>query len=286
MQLSRAHVRNGKNRSRWRATVLIICLVVVGTGGFVLDEMVQVRAPAKPGKKVLAVHPKPITKTSPSLAGSKTTSQLVLPKQVLIKVPAQSQLPQLKNGCEVTTLSMLLAAVGHPINKMVLAKEEPLDPTKLVMDSKGNIQYWGNPNVGFVGSISGYGYGIYHGPMTKFINKLLPGSAKDLTGDSFSSIMAEVAKGHPVMVWTTATFQPTTLWQTWDSPEGSVRATMEEHAVLLVGWNGQHLLVNDPLTGVAAEAVDLKPFVAAWEQLGKQAVTFIPQDTMARPESY
>ena len=274
--MSRAHVRNGNKRSRWRATVLIIYLVLVGTGGFVLAEIVQVRAPAKSVKKVLAVHSKQITKTPPSLTGSKTTSQFVLPKQVLIKVPAQSQLPQLKNGCEVTTLSMLLAAVGHPINKMVLAKEEPLDPTKLVMDSKGNIKYWGNPNVGFVGNVSGYGYGIYHGPMTKFINQLLPGSAKDLTGDSFSSIMAEVAKGHPVMVWTTATFQPTTLWQTWQSPEGPVRATMEEHAVLLVGWNGQHLLVNDPLTGVAAEAVNPKSFIAAWEQLGKQAVTVIP----------
>ena len=114
--MSRAHVRNGNKRSRWRATVLIIYLVLVGTGGFVLAEIVQVRAPAKSVKKVLAVHSKQITKTPPSLTGSKTTSQFVLPKQVLIKVPAQSQLPQLKNGCEVTTLSMLLAAVGHPIN--------------------------------------------------------------------------------------------------------------------------------------------------------------------------
>lgn len=180
---------------------------------------------------------------------------------------------------------MLMTAVGHPVDKMTLAKEHPKDTTKLVMDSDGQIKYWGNPNAGFVGSVYDYGYGIYHGPMVKFINELLPGSAKDLTGRPFSDILAEVAKGHPVLVWTTATFYPTTLWQTWGGPAGIVRATMEEHTVLLVGFDQNQFFVNDPLTGKRAEPVDPKSFLAAWKQLGEQAVTLIPPAKGGQPPS-
>ncbi len=75
------------------------------------------------------------------------------------------------------------------------------------------------------------------------------------------------------MVWTTATFKPTSMWETWNSKEGIVRVTMEEHAVLLVGYDQTQLFINDPLNGTKAEPVNRQQFIAAWKQLGKQAVT-------------
>lgn len=200
-----------------------------------------------------------------------------LPTSALIHVEAQSQLPQLPNGCEATSLSMLLSAVGHPVNKMTLAAEQPTDPTPLVRNEEGDIVSWGNPNVGFVGDVAGFGYGIYHGPLLKLIDEILPDRGLDLTQQPFTNLLAVVAGGTPVEVWTTATFQPTNDWETWNSPEGPVHATMEEHAVLLVGYNQEDVFVNNPLTGEAAEAVPRADFIEAWEQLGEQAVTIAPE---------
>ena len=206
-----------------------------------------------------------------------------LPTRYLIRVPALDQYPQLPNGCEVTSLAMLMAAVGHPMSKMTLAAEMPKDPTPLRLSTTTNadgqtvhhVAFWGNPNVGFVGSVyrAGYGYGIYHGPMVRFLNRLLPGRAEDLTGSAFSVVLRHVATGIPVEVWTTTTFHPTTDWVTWQSPEGPVRATPLEHAVLIVGYAPGVLYINNPLNGQAAEPVAEAPFLQSWRQLGKQAIT-------------
>jgi uncharacterized protein YvpB len=202
------------------------------------------------------------------------TGTHTLPPSAVLDVPAEKQLPELPNGCEVTSLSMLLTAVGHPVDKMTLAKEQPRDPTPVVYGPDQTISSWGNPNKGFVGKVDGYpGYGIYHGPIVTLINKILPGRAVDLTGHPFSEVLAMVANQTPVMVWTTADFQPTSNWVTWNSPDGPVRATFSEHAVLLVGYNRTQLFVNDPLDGAKSKPVDRQSFIAAWKQLGQQAVT-------------
>jgi uncharacterized protein YvpB len=151
------------------------------------------------------------------------------PPSVSLDVPAQHQLPELLNGCEVTSLSMLLTAVGHPIDKLTLAKEEPVDPTPIVYGPDQSISFWGDPNKGFVGKEGGSpGYGIYHGPIVALINQILPGKAVDLTGHSFTDLLGVVAHQRPVMVWTTADFQPTSDWVTWNSPDGPIHATFSE----------------------------------------------------------
>lgn len=222
-------------------------------------------------------------KTKPSPKVSTRPKVKPIPSSYLMHVPAQSQFPQLANGCEVTSMSMLLDAVGHPVNKVTLAKEMPKDPTPLKLTQVKNAQgqtvnkvaFWGNPNVGFVGSVykAGYGYGIYNGPMTKFLNQILPGRAVNLTGKPFSEILAHVGTGTPVEAWTTLTFKPTNNWVTWNSPEGPVHATPLEHAVLIVGYSPNYLYINNPWTGQASEKVAKAPFIAAWKQLGEQAIT-------------
>lgn len=204
--------------------------------------------------------------------------RLPLPTSALLQVSAQSQLPQLHNGCEVTSLSMLMAYMKHPVSKMTLAHEEPTDNTPMVMKNH-QIVSWGNPNVGFVGSVTGdkkYGFGIYHGPLTKLVNKILPNRGVDLTGSPFRYLETIVAGGTPIVVWTTYTFKPTNVWTTWKTPEGPLRATMQEHAVLLVGYNQDDVFLNNPANGASAQKVPIQPFIEAWDQLGKQAVTITP----------
>lgn len=275
--------RRHRVRPRWGGLALAAVLAV---GGYILVHHrlsppgpVVSSGPVPRGSKN-PTTPKPSAHPSHHPAPHHPTP---LPTYALIHVAGIDQYPQLPNGCEVTSLTMLMDAVGHPSSKMTLAQEMPKDPTQLVLSATTNsagqvvhqVKFWGNPNIGFVGNVyeAGDGYGIYHGPMTRFLNKLLPGQAEDLTGSSFSAILRHVAAGIPVEVWTTTTFQPTTDWVTWQSPEGLVKATPLEHAVLLVGYGPGVLYVNNPLNGQAAQKIPEAPFLQSWHQLGNQAIT-------------
>ncbi len=197
------------------------------------------------------------------------------PRRMFVHVPAVSQMPALHNGCEVTSLAMLLDHYHFDVTNTQLAKEIVKDPTPLTLGQNGQIISWGNPEYGFVGSISGTapGYGVYHRPLAALLDKIDPGQALDLTGSSFARVLSVVATGRPVIVWTTLTFAPVSDWMTWQSPEGPVRATLFEHTVLLVGFGKNHVYINNPLTGTAAEAAPIQLFQESWVQMGRQAVT-------------
>jgi uncharacterized protein YvpB len=171
---------------------------------------------------------------------------------------------------------MLLTAGGTPVDKELLAREQPTDTTPPVFSGPPgdfySISRWGNPNKGFVGNVEGYGYGIYHAPLARLLNSKTQGHALDLTGRPFSEILARLRLGTPIVVWTTSTFAPPTRWVTWKTPQGPVRATQLEHAVLLVGYTPEKLIVNNPLTG-RREQASPAPFIAAWQQMGRQALT-------------
>ena len=199
---------------------------------------------------------------------------------VLIRVKAQSQLPQLPDGCEATSLSMLLSAVGVHVDKTTLAKEQPTDPKQPVFATARHdltrIASWGDPEQNFVGYVTGiYGYSIYHTPLARLLDTKVPGRARDLTGTSFQDVLRQVDDGMPVLMWATTTLRPTDQWVRWEGPNGPVQATFKEHAVLLVGHTSTTLIINNPLTG-RRETVDPKPFITAWRQLGRQALTVSP----------
>lgn len=198
-----------------------------------------------------------------------------LPAAVLLRIPAQDQFPTLPNGCEVTSLSMLLGAVGHPVSKLRLAALMPKDPTPRVMGPSGQIVSWGNPNVGFVGSVyvQAKGFGIYHGPMLHLLDAVLPGRAVNLTDKPFSAILAQVARGTPVEIWSTIPLSPNVPWVTWQSPEGPVRTTLDEHAILIVGYGPHTIYINNPYNGEAAQAVPRAQLIGSWRVMGRQALT-------------
>ena len=206
----------------------------------------------------------------------------VLPAQVKLQVPAQDQLPQLPNGCEVTSLSMLLTAAGRPVDKLELAAREPRDPTPVTYrpESRSSdldqVVSWGNPNTGFVGNPAGSGFGIYHAPLSRLLNQYLPGRSLDLTGQPITALQNQLARGIPAVAWVTTTLQPVNDWVSWQSPTGPVRATRYEHAVLVVGYDATHVYINNPLTGEGSQPVNRDQFLGAWQQLGDQALSVTP----------
>lgn len=199
-----------------------------------------------------------------------------IPAAKRLTVPIISQKPELYNGCEITSVAMMLKAAGNPVDKLTLAKQVTKDTSPIRKDGKGNIVSWGDPNVGFVGDITGkrVGYSVYHGPVYDLVESILPGRAIDLTGESFDRVLQSISEGCPVVVWTNVTFAPVGNWVTWNSKNGPVKATFSEHAVLLVGYDEDNVYVNDPLNGVASKKLDRQDFHDSWLQMGSQAITY------------
>lgn len=194
-----------------------------------------------------------------------------LPTEVLLDVPLLNQMdsPRLYNGCEVTSLAMMLLYKGFEVTKNELAETVTRVPMKY-----GNGDY-GNPNTGFVGNMEdGPGLGVYHGPIFKLAQLFAGEKAEDLTGRHFDTLLENVAEGNPVWVITTSTFAPVSKLETWQTPEGPVDITYSMHSVVITGYDPDHIFINNPY-GMKNQPVDRKSFIEAWEQMGEQAVVIL-----------
>ncbi len=199
-----------------------------------------------------------------------------LPTQHIIKnVPVQYQLPQLPRGCEVTSLAMLLNYLGNSVSKTNLAEEIAKDKTPYTI--KNGMIYAGDPNQGFVGDMYNFGrfgYGVYHKPIHQLLTKYKPYSSIDMTGCEFEDLLHNVYANLPVWVIINTEYAPLpeTEFSTWNLPDGTqIQTTTKEHSVLITGYDPDYVYFNDPL-GKADKALKSN-FIAAWEQMGRQAVS-------------
>ena len=200
-------------------------------------------------------------------------------EEILLDVPLILQNPELPRGCEVTSLAMLLQYAGVSVDKMTLAHEIKKDSTPYQI--KNAKIYFGNPYYGFVGNmytLKEPGYGVYHGPIYELLKKYLPGRTIDLTGCDFEEILFFLSEKVPVWVVANATFAPlaSAEYQTWYTPQGPVEITYREHAVLLTGYDAEYVYFNNPLSSKENERANRSKFTVAWEQMGSQAVTYLP----------
>lgn len=198
--------------------------------------------------------------------------------QVLIDAPVIKQLPELPRGCEVTSLAMLLQHANIQVDKMTLAEQIKKDPAPY-REENGKI-YFGNPHDGFVGNMysrSEPGLGVYHGPVAELAERYLPGRILDLTGRAFEELKIHLSDHRPVWVIVNTTYKklPESQFETWHTPSGTIKITYKEHAVLMTGYDEDYVYFNDPLTGEKNRKLELAGFREAWEQMGRQAITYV-----------
>jgi len=248
-----------KQRRIWPK--VLIAIAVLGTVGWSVTQISDWSEASFTTKKATtASQPKPATATPKP----KTVNE------VKLDVPLVNQMsdPQLYNGCEVTSLTMLLNYYHYNVTKNQLATKL----TSVPLDEDNGEH--GNPNVGFVGDVTGAnpGLGVYHGPIAK-LAKTQTSQVKDLTGASFDQVVAQLELGRPVWTITTATFAPVSTMQTWQTPQGNVKITYDMHSVVIVGFNRSKKLIyiNNPY-GYKQQAVSWSDFQAAYNQMGKQAI--------------
>jgi uncharacterized protein YvpB len=174
--------------------------------------------------------------------------------------------PRLYNGCEVTSLAMILHYSGYSVTKNELAAKIKTVP----FTYKNGLR--GNPNAGFVGDIvNGPGYGVYNGPIYELAKEYAGEKAVNLTNHPFLELLKKVSANQPVWVITTASFAPVSDFIKWPTPQGTMDITFSEHSVVITGYDRNYIYLNDPY-GFKNRKVNRTSFEKSWEQMGRQAI--------------
>ncbi|WHY85909.1 C39 family peptidase [Neobacillus novalis] len=218
----------------------------------------------------------PIQQNHKRKTSSPENQTLQRKSKILLNVPLVKQNPELKYGCEIASLTMVLQFAGKKVDKLQLAKEIKKDNDPIKRDKKGNILSWGDPDQGFVGDMSGRnaGYAVFDKPIIDLMQKYLPGRSLNLTGKSFDAVLNQINNGQPVIVWTTGDYRLPDRWEEWKHQDETIRTPLDLHAVVLVGYNEQSVYLNDPLSGKKSYPVKKEIFIPSWKALQKRAVSY------------
>lgn len=247
-------------RNRGIVIALFSFLCILGTGLILQDQ------PAE-GQEEATVE---------STTTQTTEAKLEIKKKVRLDVPLINQLdePRLINGCEVTSLAMLLNYWKIEVSKTDLA--EAISTVPYLDDNN----YYGNPSEGFVGDIpNGPGYFVYHEPILELTQEYLTDDLEvvNLTGQSFEVLQEYLSQDAPVWVICTATFTHTNDNEIWQTATGEIEISMNEHSVVITGYDRKKVFLNDPY-GKKDFETNQTDFIESWEQLGRQAITIIKGD--------
>jgi uncharacterized protein YvpB len=201
------------------------------------------------------------------------TGEVTIPERPVssrISTPVVQQ--RFQNNCETAALSMLLASQGEEQDQVALQDEirhdGPLDPET---GANGEM-VWGNPEKGYVGRVDGGGtaggYGVYQGPVIELARRWV--EPVDLSGEPPASLYAKLLDGKPVFAWIGLQDGP---YESWVDTDGEkVTVNYGEHTVLLIGIEGDRVLVNDPLDG-QRKWWTKSEFETMYERLDRRAIS-------------
>lgn len=191
---------------------------------------------------------------------------------IQLDVPLENQFDELAlgNGCEVTSLSMLLNYYDYGTDKNSLA--ELLDYVPLYVDD----YYHGNPKDGFVGNIYGgdEAMGVDVEPIAKVAAQIVDDSDYEVVSGrdkSFTEIIDVLTTGAPIWIIATLDLEVPTAddFVTWDTTSGEISVTPLIHSVVITGIDGDTVYVNDPY-GYKDREVSIEDLAAIYESMGQQ----------------
>lgn len=179
------------------------------------------------------------------------------------------QKPELPNGCEVTSLAIVLKYLGFDVTKETLADQYL--PKGRIGSTSPYVAYIGNPRVR---SASWYCYSpvIARCGNSYLQTQTTDYEAVDLTGQEFDRILCEVDAGRPVILWGTLSMSGPSTGSDWVIDGVHYTKYMNLHCLVLIGYDQKQGLayMADPLRGNVTYS--LSTVKRRYEQLGKQAV--------------
>jgi uncharacterized protein YvpB len=213
---------------------------------------------------------------NPAPANIEANQQPAKKDSMMLDVVLIKQNPELRYGCEVTSLAMVLNYAGVQTDKMDLYRSIQKDPDPIKRAGNGDILNWGNPADGFVGDMTGRqaGYAVFDKPMEALVNQKLPGRAVNLTNLPFEQVLDHVSAGYPVVVWTTGDYRLPDRWESWYHGQQLIKTPLDLHAVVLVGYDANYVYLNDPLSGRKQVRVGKEQFISSWKALQSRAISY------------
>ena len=191
---------------------------------------------------------------------------------ILAKRITYSQFPNYPTGCESVALHILLKY--NEINASVEDIISRLKKGELPYQV-GNKKYGGNPEIEFIGNPkSKYSYGVYNKPLAEVANTF-KSNITSKTGVKFEDMLEIVKQGKPVLVWTTINLSKPYISQSWTyRPTGEIISWISgEHAVVVIGFNQNQIIISDPYTGTI-RYLDKSTFESRYNYLGRRVLYY------------
>ncbi|KGR84998.1 C39 family peptidase [Lysinibacillus odysseyi] len=192
-----------------------------------------------------------------------------------LAVPVQMQKPELPHGCEITSLTSVLAYYGAETDKVTMSSKYL---PKQAFKQEGSRKIGPNPNEYYAGEPSSpKGTYSFAGPIVQAANDYIDEHemnliAENKSGSSVEEIEQYIKLGVPVISWVTLDLSEPRKKGGWYIAGTNTFHEMYTnlHAVVIVDITDKSVEVMDPLKGIVQ--LDKKQFFASYKALGEQAV--------------
>ena len=192
-----------------------------------------------------------------------------------LAVPVLMQNPELPHGCEITSLTAVLAYYGADVDKVDMAKNYlPKQPFR----QEGEQKIGPDPNEYYAGEPSSpYGTYSFAGPVVQAASDYIAKHdmalvAENRSGSSTEEIEQYVKRGIPVISWVTLDLSEPRTRGGWQIAGEDTFHNMyiNLHVVVIVDITNDTVEVMDPLKGIVQ--LNKNQFFASYQALGEQAV--------------
>ncbi|MFD8752410.1 C39 family peptidase [Kitasatospora sp. NPDC059577] len=192
-----------------------------------------------------------LTALAAALAGAATLLCATPSSAAATGVPFYSQ--QLANDCEAASLRMVLAARGVQVGDQAVLARIGVDRVHYQVGVSGPLS--GDPYRAFVGDpngseAAGTGYGVYYPPVAQAARSYGLSVVQAGQGVSPSQVRAQVAAGHPAIVWVNYGWRDVAAgsYTAYDGRQ-VLYAGPAEHTVVVSAVRDGQLLIDDPNRG-------------------------------------
>ncbi len=184
--------------------------------------------------------------------------------------------PELPNGCEVTSLAMVLASAGCPADKVTLYRDYLPKSDFSLADGQ---RYGPSPEKWYAGDAADPtgGWYCFEGPVVQAANGWLEDRGSNLRAQSVTGLSrAELDRcardGIPLAVWVTLDYAaPRYSEFFWTLEDGTVYHPYSNlHCVVLAGAEGGQYRIADPINGITM--IDKDTFWDSFSAMGCRAV--------------
>lgn len=183
-----------------------------------------------------------------------------------------SQFPNYPTGCESAALYILLKYydIDVTIDQIIDSLKKGSLPYKIEDEI-----YGGNPEEEFIGDPrDDSSYGVFNKPIAEVAEKYKPG-VQNIEGLELEQVLELVSQNRPVMVWTTIGNLSSRISSIWIYRKTGEKIYWKEneHAVVIIGYNNQQVIVSDPYTGRITR-YNKGTFRENYNYMGKRAVYY------------